>query len=235
MPELNLEALKNKKRTTDKYRPYDIPTPSKKTEDKAPAEETKTETKPIEVKKEQVASVKEIKAETTVENNKEEVKTAETKTENTSAATVKNETATESEIALKKKIKELEEKLNKNSGKDESIPSLEPTDSGYTTFNYNKKEIDNEVFYKILKTTSNWIEPERKLFLYILEMTNYGKTNDVQLGRRNIENNAIHGSHFTSVRESLVEKGVLSYRSGYIGTTKKKAVFYSIILRNFFN
>lgn len=211
MPELNLEILKNKKKTTDKYRPYDIPSPST---------DNKNQKKPAGPK-----------GKTNETNSKSQVNDSRVKP----ASTPNPNFETKTELELKKRVKELEKQLQKDSNKNDSIPSLKPTEAKHKTFNFKNNEIDNEVFYKILEITSLWNEPERKLFLYILEMTNYGKIKDVKLGRRDIESNVIHGRYFTNTRDNLVKEGVLSYRSGYIETTRKQAVFYSVNLRDFFN
>lgn len=232
MPELNLEALKKKPRTSEKYRPYDILTPSK---DKA-VESKSVETNKPEPKEKLVADTK-VEEITAIKEETREIKLA-SDTSNIEKEEISSPTSlpdSKSELELKKEIEELKKQLIKTSGKDESIPSLEPTKAKFKTFKNNDKDVDNEVIFKVMKITSQWTEPERKLFMFLLEKTDFGTMDNIQLGRKEIENKAVHGSYFKDAREKLQQIGVVSYKIGYIGTTKKQGTFYSLNLRNLFS
>jgi hypothetical protein len=82
--------------------------------------------------------------------------------------------------------------------------------------------------FKILKEVSHWDEATLKLFMFFLEKTEFGSTRDIQVGRREIEASAIHGRYFKDSRESLRDRGILSYQVGYIGKTRRKGTFYTL-------
>lgn len=214
MPELNLDLLKNKKRTSKKYRPYDIPAPTKKDtiiEDKVRSFDS---------------------TEKEVEKPTQTRALSHNATKNTSEKpSPVTKSLHGSEIELKRKIAELEKELSKNQGKDESIPSIEPFESDNKTFNFKNKKIDNELVYRIITKTLHWTAAEKNFFIYVLEKTDHGKINDVQIGRVKIETEALNNKRdFSETRLSLVSKGVISFKFGYVGTSKKTGYFYSINL-----
>jgi hypothetical protein len=224
MPELNLDALKNKKRTSEKYRPYDIPTPSSKKEDLA----LETDSLSVELK----SSVKksELKErEKVVKQEGQKTVKVQSKKKRPSSPT----SDSSSELALKEKIKELEKQIIKSSGKDDSIPSLFPEPSELKTFSFKNTEIDNEIIFRVMKTISDWTEHERKLLLFLLERTDFGTIDNVQLGRREIEKIAVHSNYFKEARNELERKGIVLCQTGYIKASKKKGTFYSLRLDNF--
>jgi len=219
MPELNLEVLKNKKRVSGKYRPYDIPTPSKSAETLAPSLDKEPQREKPGHEEQRAPGQKTLNDNT---NNKPTKKNA---LKPISSEAQNNETA-----ILKKKIADLEKKLIKARGEDELIYEIEASPSSKVSFKFNGDEIQIKSFYLIIEKVSSWPDPEKNLLMYLLKKTDFGRLKDVQVGRRELELNTIHGRYLKEAKESLQRKGLISHRTGYIPNSKKKALFYSVDL-----
>lgn len=218
MPELNLNALKDRKRTTQKFRPYDIPAP-----DSSNMNDLKSD---IMLKEKEAVSISK----------------SNSPSQNLSAENFKKEIAAKLEAEIEKKYKlkleasklEWQNKESRDSNKSNSIPSIVTTASSKTFFKLSDQKISNEALLIIIKKLSQWNEPSLKLFTFLLEKTENGQLKDVQLGRKEIESEVIHGRYFKEARDHLSSEGIISFRNGYIGTTKKQGTFYSINTQNVF-
>lgn len=210
MPELNLNALKNIKRSKKKYRPYDLPVPElDKKEDKS-AVVNKVEN--ISTKRVDIQPVPQIVSE--------------------DQSAIESRLKKEYERKYRLKERELLKELSGKERKDDGIPSITTTDSNKTFIKKGNTYLENEFLFKIMKRLSSWDEPTVKLFMFFLEKTGYGSLKDVQVGRREIEANAVHGRYFKDTRDNLKSLNILSFREGYIGASRKKGTFYTIDTTN---
>ena len=201
MPELNLDALKNRKRSTKKYRPYDIPEPSKpkvQVTENSPTKAFSSKKRGDNAQNER-AIIDEKKPTQSVTSSEYEVN-------------LKNKLEAEYKLKLKQKELEITQKLRGKIEQDDSLPSIVTTTTNNTFFNINDNKINNESLFKILVEIAKWDEPSVKFFMFLLEKTEFGKLKNVQIGRREIEHTAIHGRYFKDTRASLISTGVQDNR-----------------------
>jgi hypothetical protein len=217
MPELNLNVLKSKKRSNKVVRPYyDIPQPlnppSKDDSSNEFIDESSHENKATSLSGSELDSLR---------KEREEIQKERERLEKLKI---------QQELEIAKKKEEIQKSLLKYEMRDPNIPSLYPIESKENSIKFKKHNIPYEAIYKFLKETMSWNEPERRLALFILEKTNYGSIERIQIGRREIENNSLHGRYFKETRNSLINKGILKVEEGYIEDSKKIGKFYSINL-----
>lgn len=233
MPELNLDLLKSRPKVKKKYRPYDIPSPSSSEDEdfvkesfpKEPIKESAKELgEDLEKKNLSKPAIDPISSDVSKKKDTSSIKPSLKSKESTNIPTPE----------VDAKIAELEAKLAALQGKDSNIPSIEARPSDSIFFHIGEDKFKNTSFYRILKEVSNWSEIERKLFLFLLEESDYGNMSDVKIGRRRFELLAVSGRSFTNTRDRLKDRGVITFREGYIGNSKRKGTFYSINLSSLF-
>lgn len=116
--------------------------------------------------------------------------------------------------------------------KDPNIPTLAQEKSANTEITIEKTNINYRVLYKIAAFFANLEEPSLNLFLYLLRKTEFGTISHVQIGRKELEQNAIHGRYFKESRQHLTSLGLITFETGYIGNSLKKGTFYSIAMKD---
>lgn len=139
---------------------------------------------------------------------------------------------------LNESIKKSKESLEVKKSENRFKPSLElksfsSSNGGKDYFSINGHSIYGHDLFLILKKINCWDLPTIGLFVYLLEKTQFGKLENVQIGRREFEENAINSRYFSDSRKKLVNSNIITFSDGYIDGTKKMRTFYSLNLDAF--
>jgi len=196
MPEINLDLLKNKKKFSNKYRPYDLPTPKKRDKSIAGIKEDPDETKePVAnngMDEQHSSSTTELNRISAINDSNEVV------TVSVPANEINSDHVNDGEVAASD--------VFENTDHTESTPVKGAPLTGTVL----SRNFLQESYYKWLIKAS-LTSKEVDLLEYIREITNNGQNIKVHSSRQKTQRETkIKNSHFGAVEKKLIDRGYIS-------------------------
>ena len=137
---------------------------------------------------------------------------------------------------LKAKEKELKEKLKKDNDKD--ITNIHPiifsTPSLRDFIEDGNCKIKIETVFKLINNFDKWDSNTKRLFNLIALKTHFGKLENVNIGRRELER-TVHSSFLSESKNQLLKENVIKITEGLTGSSKRVTSFYSLNLQALLN
>ena len=147
----------------------------------------------------------------------------------------------ELEIEFKKKLKKKEQELKKDILQEKhkedlasTYPLLTPTPSNNEFITNGNEEVRLKTAFKLINKFDRWDSSTKKLFNLIARKTDYGSLQNVNIGRREIEQ-SIHSSHFKEARDQLLSESIISINLGRTERNNRVTSFYSLNLQPLLN